>query len=158
MRLILPRSGNREDLMNRMKRLLLNPIAFGIIFGGIPIATVLSCLGGSVVSPELFGYMARLTPVAIIITAVGALVTATRHGRKVLLRAALLVGIFACVPLPACACLGLEWRFGYSLSNPANSVFLIGMLLAWAIAVAATGWVLAMAVDLLCRRFYKTAR
>lgn len=146
MGLIQPRRGNRENFMGTLKRLLLNPFAFGLIFGGVPLAVLLGRLGRHIVSPDMPGSVTALTPLAVAVTTVGSLL-ARRAGWKRLIRAAFSCSTAACVPLPLAACLSLLWHFGYPLSSPQNSVFLFFFFLLWGVVVKFCGWVLALAVQ-----------
>lgn len=125
-----------------MRRPMMGPISFGLLFGGIPLALIFSGLAGRVISPELLRYLVLATPVSVLVTTVATALGAGSVSKRLLLCRAFSGSLAACVPLPILTCLFMVWRWGYPVSE--NLFTLILFFLLWAIAVGALGWLLTL--------------
>jgi ascorbate-specific PTS system EIIC-type component UlaA len=139
-----------------LRRPIEGPLLLGLIFGGLPFAAVFDRLGGRVVSAELLRFVLLLTPIAILVAAVGALVAA-EHGWKGVMVGGFLTSLWACVPLPVIVCLVLAHRYGYDGSAGDFAVLVILFVL-WALAVAVSSWLLTFIVMLLKRPLLREGR
>src|ERR1022692_4606854 len=108
-----------------MRRPMMGPISFGLLFGGIPLALIFSGLAGRVISPELLRYLVLATPVSVLVTTVATALGAGSVSKRLLLCRAFSGSLAACVPLPI-----LTWLhvFRYR-SSPAYSWFGVGDIL-----------------------------
>jgi hypothetical protein len=139
-----------------LRRPVGGPLLLGLIVGGLPCAVAFERLGGRVVSAELLRFVLLLTPIAIIVAVVGALLGAER-GWKGLLVGGLLTSLWTCVPLPSFVCLVLVSRYGYDVF-PSNLAALVEIFVFWALAVGVSSWLLAFVVTVLKRPLPREGR
>lgn len=125
-----------------LERRVAGPFILGLIFGGVPFGIVFAMLGGDVVSPNLLARGLELTPLAIIVAAVGA-----AGGSNVslvrLFERTLIVSIGECIPLPILACAAAMWHAGYQVFLPENLPVLVFLLSLWAVAVTLVSFCIA---------------
>jgi hypothetical protein len=144
-----PRSSAEISVLQRST---LGPILIGLIVGGVPLAIAFSRLGGRLVSAEFLRFALYLTPIPIIVTAIGT-IWATNRGWRELLRRALLTSLSACIPLPLTVSCVLMWRFEYDLFSWSGPPVLLAVLLVWSLVVTLLSWLLALAFSANRARF-----
>jgi len=137
--------------MELFRRPFVGPLIFGLSFGGIPIGLVFSRLGGAVVSPEVLRLMIDLSPVAALVTIIGALLGGD-NGWKNLLRRVFLTSLACCVPVPTIVCGRLMWHWGYEVLGANNLHVFVLIFIGWATALTAPCWLLALGYTFLKNR------
>jgi hypothetical protein len=139
-----------------LRRPLAGPLLFGLVFGGGPFAVMFGLLDGAAAGYILY-CMLVLMPIAIIVTSIGAVQTANKGWRSLLVRS-FLTSAAACIPTPTVVWDVLDWRWGlgaFSAKDLAAAVYIFSL---WAVAVALVSWPLAlMYVRLQNRRARKTS-
>ena len=101
--------------------------------------------------------MLDLTPLAIIVTAIGTVWTHADRGWKQLARRALITSLSACGPLPLVVLSVLTLRFGHELFSWDSLPFLVGELLVWSLVVALPSWLLGLGLVFLFFRKNKNS-
>jgi hypothetical protein len=140
-----------ERFVACLRRPVTGPLAFGLLFGGIPFAVAFHGLGRTVDSPELLGLIARLTPIAIVIATLGAIV-GKLHSWKEFLKRSFITSLTMCVPTPAIVCTVLDWpKWHFEVLSPRLLLFLVALLLVWTSVVAIPGWLIAMVYSVIVK-------
>lgn len=130
-----------HELRVFLRRRFTGPLLLGLVIGGLPIGVVFSRLTGRPISTEILRFIVDLTPIAISVAVLGAILTRGDSWRS-LWRGAFVASLAACVPLPTLACTVLtRLNLGtFALENVPLLVFLFAL---WATAVAIPSWLLA---------------
>ena len=135
--------GNVSGLVRRP---VIGALLFGLIVGGTPFGIAFSRLSGQVVSLNTLGLTAMLTPVAVVVATVGALLGGAERWHSLLSRA-FFASLGACLPVPTFICgilvfhdLGPEGFFDPRKLPGFALVFGI-----WAGVVTIYAWLLALA-------------
>ena len=135
-----------ERALAIMRRPFAGPLLFGLVFGGVPFATFLVHLG----LEDAWGdkFFDRLTPFAVLIAALGAVLCVNdKPGR--LMRRALLASLAACVPLPIITWTALAWQSGFQILDVRNLPYIATLSVLWALVVTLLGWLVALLLRLL---------
>jgi hypothetical protein len=124
-----------------LQRPFLGPLSFGLVLGGVPLGIMFSLVHD-------LGYwlycLLWCTPIALVVSFVGAVGT-LKAGRGPLLLRAFLASVAACVPAPTLAGELLDWRRGLPAPAMIKDIRVqIYVLSVWAVAVALPGWLLAL--------------
>jgi hypothetical protein len=134
-----------------LRRPISGPFLFGFVFGGIPFGIMFSRLGGTVISANLLGRILQLTPAAVVVATIGAVLSVNSSWGHILGRASL-ASLGACVPVPTIICTALAWHWGYEAFSAENLPFLVGIFIGWAVAVTIPSWLLALTYTIFRRR------
>lgn len=125
-----------------LQRPVLGPLLFGLVFGGGPAAVMFGILDS--VSAWIGYCMLMLTPIAVVVSTIGAVQSVNKRWKSLLLRS-LLTSAAACIPIPTIAGGVLVWRLGHSRASIADdlavSVYIFSI---WAMAVTVMSWPLAL--------------
>ena len=124
---------------------------FGLVFGGVPFGIACTSLGIDVFSANLFALVLVLTPVAIVIATVGALL-GTSLNLKELFKRTILTSLGECVPLPTVGCTAAALYAGLSVFSPDSLPYLIYLLSLWACAVTFASFIIVALVHFLKMR------
>jgi len=132
----------------------LAPLLIGLLFGGIPFGMFLVHLGLT----DSWGYQffSWLTPSAVIIAALAAILPAHGNLARLLWRA-FLASLSACVPVPTITWAVLAWRSGFEILDLRNLPFAVILFVLWMLAVTVLGWLLALSYALLRNRYSRGA-
>ena len=131
-----------ERISAILQRPVLGPLLFGLVFGGGPAAVMFGILDS--VSAWIGYCMLMVTPVAVVVSTIGAVQSANKRWKNLLLRS-LLTSAATCIPTPTIVLDVLVWRLGYSRASIADdlavSVYIFSI---WAMAVTVMSWPLAL--------------
>jgi hypothetical protein len=132
--------GLLSQVLGVLRRPLLGPLLFGMMFGGIPFAILLSFRGIAAMSTNLYAW---LSPAAIVLAALSAELSMNRTSHQVLWRA-FLTSFAICVPVQAIVWPLLAWHLGYEVFDPRNFPFNVSIFVLWAIAITIPSWLLVL--------------
>jgi len=130
-------------MLGVLRRPLLGPLLFGLVFAGIPFGIAFNLLGGTVISANLFGRILDLTPAAIVVTTLSAVVDVSSGWPHILWRASF-TSLATCVPLPTIVCTALALHSGYKALSTDYLLTLIILFVVCAMAVTIPSWLLAL--------------
>jgi hypothetical protein len=137
-----------------VRRPLVGPVLWGLVVGGIPFGIFLCYLGFTETWAQQF--FERLTPIAIVVAALGAVLSASRRPAHLLGRA-FVTSLSACIPVPTITWLVILWRSGTEILDLRNlPLAIIGFVL-WTVVVTVLGWLLALAVTFFKNRYSRAA-
>jgi hypothetical protein len=133
----------------------LGPLFIGVLFGGIPFGMFLVHLGLT----DSWGnqFFNWLTPLAVFIAALGAILPVNGSPVRLLWRA-FLASLSACVPVPTITWAVLAWRSGFEILDPRNLPYAVTLFVLWTLAVTVLGWLLALSYALLKNRYARAGR
>jgi hypothetical protein len=124
----------------------------GVLAGGVPSGVALLHLG--LERSELFFNL--FVPLAIFISAIGAVLNA--NGRRAqLLSRAFLASLSACIPLPIAIWTFLLWRGGYEILDLHNLPLAVVLFVISTLVATLLGWLLALAFTFLRNRYSRPA-
>lgn len=126
------------------------PFVIGLIFGGVPFGISLCYYVGLT---DKWGdpFFGHLTPVAVLVAALGTILSVSGRPARLLWRA-FLTSLGACIPVPIVTWTALAWRSGFEILDIRNLPFIATILVLWALAVTVCGWLLALAIMFLKNR------
>jgi hypothetical protein len=137
-----PSNGVASRTLAVLRRPFAGPILFGLLAGGIPIGMFLAHVFPS--DDWSVPFIDWMTPFAVIVAFLGAILTVSRTPGRLLWRA-FLTSLSACVPVPIFTYSTLAQRNGWDLYDPHNLPLVEIIFPLWALVVAVIGWLLAWA-------------
>lgn len=143
-----------ERTLRLLRQPVVGPLTIGTLAGGIPSGLLLFHLGLSDTWGDRF--FVSLTPVVVLVAAIGAIMVAS-SGPARLLGRALLTSLSACIPAPTIVWTILASRSRFEMLDPRNLPYAAVLFVLWALAVALLGWLLALAFVFLSHRKGKTS-
>jgi hypothetical protein len=137
------KNGRFSKTMAVVRRPLAGPLFFGLVFGAIPLGIVFGCLNeGILSSASLLGFVAMLSPVAVLVTVIAA-VSGTNTRWTTLLYRAFLASLAVWIPIPGVVCAVLAWHWGREISMLKDFVALSYFILMWATFLTVPSWLCA---------------
>ena len=127
-----------------LRRPLVGPLLFGLVFAGAPSAVMFGTLGDEVMTARVAYCMLVLTPIAVVVATIGAVWSTNRGWRNLLLRS-FVVSASACIPIPTILWDVAAWRQGYDVFTLKDLLITLYALSIWAIVVTLISWPLALA-------------
>jgi hypothetical protein len=94
----------------------------------------------------------RLTPVAVLVATLGAILGVNSGPARLLWRA-FVTSVSACIPAPIVVWTILALRSGFEIFDYRNLPYAAILLVLWALAVTVSSWLLALAVIFLKNRY-----
>jgi hypothetical protein len=143
--------GQLSRMLGVLRRPLLGPLLFGLVFAGIPFGIMFNFLGDTVISANLFGRILDLTPAAIVVATLSAVLDVNSAWQHILWRASF-TSFAACVPVPTTVCTELALHSGHKAFSANNLPILIILFVVWAVAVTIPSWLFALGYALLKNR------
>ena len=142
-----------KRVVETLRKPVLGPIIFGLVFVGLPVGFGFRGLVGDVTSPDLAGVIVHLTPAAVVLVAVQGIAFGGLSWRR-FLRNSFLTSFAACVPAPWAMCMIVEWPLErWDILSVRFFGELLVILSIWAIFVGASSFVLVSAVSFFRRRW-----
>jgi hypothetical protein len=133
-----------------VQRPFMGPFLFGLLVGGVPFGIWLFHLG--LVDSWGDQFFNRLTPIAVLIAALGATLTANVRPAHLLWRA-FLTSISACIPVPIVIWLALALRSGFEILDFWNMPYAATLFTLWALVVTIFAWLVALGFTFLKSRY-----
>jgi membrane protease YdiL (CAAX protease family) len=141
--------GLHSRMLGILRRPLLGPVLFGLVYGGIPCGIIFSLLGSDVYTIALLHFTIGLTPLAIVVATLSPTLGVNRKWQHILWRASL-TSFATCVPVPTIVCTELALHWGIWVVKDIPRMIAIFSL--WAIAVTFPSWLLAFGYALFKNR------
>jgi membrane protease YdiL (CAAX protease family) len=132
--------GLHSRMLGVLRRPLLGPVLFGLVYGGIPCGIIFGLLGSDVYTVVFLRFTIGLTPLAVVVSTLSPTLSVNRTWQHILLRVSL-TSFATCVPVPAIVCTELARRWGeWVVKDIPRMIAFFGL---WAVAVTIPSWLLA---------------
>jgi membrane protease YdiL (CAAX protease family) len=142
-------SGPHSRMLGILRRPLLGPVLFGLLYGGLPCGIIFSLLGREVYTFAHVRFTIALTPLAIVVSTLSPTLGVNRKWQHILWRVSL-TSFATCVPVPAIVCTAFALHWGiWVVEDIPRMITFFGL---WAIAVIIPSWLLAFGYALLKNR------